>query len=349
MYVSPRRFHRRLGTSVVAMGIGSAPSIAAYRFDYSTGWGTRYSDPASPASINGDIRAVAFGTGNTRVMLGGITGSSSGVRVWNWSQNAGYGTLNFQTFTDPNSVTFTRNGTRALVSGPNACAEFNYSPSGFGSLVFSQPAGPLIGQSSYINSDAHFVMGLGSVDSFRIFSRAATPVLLGSVAYFGTPTMFSMSPVVHAGTRVLAVSNSNSTAKLFRINTNGSVASEVTTATIGGNVNRMVFDTYGRLIVGRAANQIDVYTLASDGAQTLVQSITNLTPISFTGSAVNSLEYDEDTDVLFVGSTAAPFITAYRMGGAGFSSKYADPSVSVGAAVRNIALHYGEAWKYAQN
>jgi WD40 repeat protein len=348
MLLSARRFHRRLGPSVVGMALASAPSVAAYRFDYTTGWGTRYADPASAASISGDTRAVAFGTGNTRFMVGGITGSSSGVRVWNWSQKTGYGTRNLQAFTDPNSVTLARDGQHILVSGPNACAEYNYTSAGFGSLVFTQTAGPNIAQSIYIYDDRYFVMGLTSTDSFRIFSRASTPALLGSRAHFGTVTQFSMSPVVHSGTRVLAMSHTGGTVRLYPIASDGSIGTEIT-STMGSGVNRVAFDRAGRLIVGRSSNQIDVYTLNSAGAQTLVQSITNSTSITFTGTAVNSLEYDEDTDVLFVGSTGAPFMTAYRMGGAGFSSKYADPSTSVGAAVRNIALHYGEAWKYAQN
>ncbi len=332
---------------VVAMSLAASPSIAAYRFDAINGWGTRYSNPGSPANISGDGRAIAFGVDNSKVMVGGITGSGSGVRVYDWSINSGYGTLNLTAFTDVNSITPAKRGNRILVSGPNSCAEYQYTSAGIGSLVFNQTAGPSIGQSVYIYDDTYFVMGLASSDSFRIFTRAATPVLLDSRSYFGTPTMFSMSPVTHAGTRVLAVSHTGGTARLYAVSSSGTISSEVT-STMGTGINRMVFDRIGRLVVGRASNQIDVYSLDSSGNQTLVQTITNSSSITFAGTAVNSLEYDPDYDVLFVGSTGSPFIQAYRMGASGFSSKYSDPATSVGQAVRNIALQYVD-WKYAAN
>lgn len=345
MFVTSRT--QSSGPRAVAFSLAAAPSIAVYRFDVINGWGTRYSNPGSPANISGDGRAIAFGVSNSKVMVGGITGSSSGIRVYDWSINSGYGTLNLTAFTDVNSITPARLGNRLLVSGPNACAEYQYTSSGIGTLVFNQTAGPSIGQSAYIYDDTYFVMGLASVDSFRIFTRASTPVLVDSRTYFGTPTMFSMSPVTHSGTRMLAVSHTGGTARLYRVGSSGTISSEVT-STMGTGINRMVFDRIGRLIVGRASNQIDVYTLDSSGNQTLLQTITNASPITFAGTAVNSLEYDPDFDVLFVGSTGAPFIQAYRMGGIGFSSKYADPSTGVGQAVRNIALQYID-WKYAAN
>lgn len=328
----------------VALALSGTPWINAYRFSADTGWGTRYADPGTSAALSPSGLGVAYGLDNTRLLLSGSTGDTTGVRIYNWSANTGYGTRNLQTFSNPQSLTPTRSGRHMLVCGLANVAEFNYSSTGFGSQVFSVSGAWRSG--TYIWDDRLFVVGEFSGNAFQIYNRASTPTSLSRTAV-ATPLGFTMSPVTHSGNRVLAMVASGGVAAFFRINSDGTVASTVT-STIGGNVSRVMFDKAGRLIVGRTINQIDIYTLNSAGAQTLVQTITNLTSVSYTGGAVTSLEYDEDSDVLFVGSTSSPFIQAYKMGGVGFLSRFSNPASLPPSAVNDIALQY-PTWKYTAN
>ena len=70
-------------------------------------------------------------------------------------------------------------------------------------------------------------------------------------------------------------------------------------------------------------------------------------PADFSGGVINGFAYDKDQDILFVASQSAPFISAYRMSGSGFDSKYTDMSVSdrPSSAVLSMSLVYDEDWK----
>jgi hypothetical protein len=339
MLLSSKRFAGRGGSNVIAMALNGSPYVAAYRFNYVTGWGTKFSDPGTAVGYNNEARGIAWGTDSNRLLLAGV--ASASLRVYDWT-SAGFGARDVSTsITDPNSVKITKDGNYILVSGPNSLVEYNYSSgSGVVSVRSSIAGAGLVRQSAYIMDDEFVVVGFADASiSFRIYTRGASPTSpAASPSNFGSPRTFSMSPIVHSSTRMLSITSSNSILKLYPVTTSGTLGTEVT-STVGGNVNAALFDPYGRLIIG-FSDALRIYTLDSSGNQTLLATASD-----FLGGSVRSLAYDEDSDVLFVGSLSAPYITAYRMGGAGFVSKYSNPSSALSRGVLNIAVQYEEAWK----
>lgn len=343
MFQSSKRFAGRGGSSVIGMALGAAPYVAAYRFSYAGGWGSRFAAPATTPGYDSEARGIAWGTDHTKLLLAGVTSTS--LQVYNWT-SAGFGSRNTSTsFTDANSVKMSKDGNYALVSGQSGMAEYNYSSA---SGIVSQRslvslANPCR-QSAYILDDNFVAMGflaisfIGSAISFRILSRGSSPSIISTSSDVGTPKNFSMSPVEHSSTRMLAIATENGFLRLYPISLSGVLGTAVS-STVGTGVNYALFDPYGRLIVGFSTG-LKIYTLDSSGNQTLLDTASD-----FTGGSVHSLAYDEDLDVLFVGSLSAPHITAYRMGGSGFVSKYANPSTVVGTSVVEIAVQYEEAWK----
>lgn len=295
MFLGSKRFVGRSGSRVVAMSITASPFIQAYRFDPVTGWGTRYAAPSVITAFGTEGRGLSFGTNNRKIVLAGVTGTV--FAVYDWTEASGFGSRATTTFSNPDDTSFSRKGDRLLVSGPGRISEYLYDPvTGVGSEFFQILTGSEFRKSSYIYDDQYVVGGLIDTFSFRIYSRAATPVVLASQAFFGVASAFSMSPIVHSSTRMLAVSIAGGAVSLFRIATNGTISSSVT-STMGTTNHVAMFDPYGRLIVGGASNLLRIYTLDSSGNQTLLATASD-----FTGGTARALSYDEDRDILFVGS-----------------------------------------------
>lgn len=340
MFNSSKRLVGRNGARAVVLSTTATPFVAAYRFDPVSGWGTKYADPATVTAFGTEARGVAFAPNNSKIVLCGVTGTV--FAVYDWTYASGFGARATTAYTNPDDNSFSRDGNKLLISGPSALAEYNYSPSGVGSLFFNiSPGSNEFRKSAYIFDDKYVIGGFISALSFRIYSRSATPTILASApSFFGAAAGFSMSPITHSGTRMLAVPISGGIVSLFRIAANGTIDSTVT-STMGSTYHAAIFDPYGRLIVGGASNLLRIYTLDSAGNQTLLATASD-----FAGGTARALSYDEDRDILFVGSSGSPFITAYRMGGAGFVSKYANPGTLLTTGVRDISLAYDDAWKY---
>lgn len=347
MFSSSRRLVGRGGANAVCLGLTGGAHIAAYRFNRVTGWGSPYAGPTTSTGISSTSTSVAFGRSNTKVLLTGL--NNTGLRLYDWSQNSGFGSQQTVLAANPWSAMMSRSGNKMLLSFPAGVSEYNYSDGGVGSLIFTHTAAQSFQRSAYIYDDRYIISSFTSSVSFRIYSPGSATVI-DSRPHFGTPFEFSMSPVAFPfGNRMLAIPNSSGLLRLYWIAASGLVATEVV-SNVGSGVSAAIFDSYGRLIIGRNANQIGVYAVnPATGAQTLIQEISNSTPIPFTGSAVNSLTYDVDSDILFVGATTSPHVVAYRMGGGGFVSKYSDPAIPVGVGVGLIALQYADAWKKTNN
>jgi len=339
MQLSSKRFVGRGGARVIAMALRGSPYVYAYNFNFKTGWGSRYANPGTSAGFDLEGTGVAWGAGNNRLLLSGRAAAS--LRVYDWDNTSGFGTRNNTTFANPRSVACSKDGNYILVSGPNEMVEYNYSAGGgVGSDRATLSSSGFIRISAYIMDDNYVVVASDDPNrSFRIYSRGSSFTLTAdNGSFFGAPRSFSMSPIVHSSTRVLAIGHNGSTLRLYPVTTSGTLGS-VITSTVGGTVQSAIFDPYGRLIVGFSA-ALRIYTLDSSGNQTLLATASD-----FSGGVIDSFAYDADSDVLFVGSLSAPYITAYRMGGLGFVSKYADPSTAVTSGVLDIAVQYEEAWK----
>ncbi len=329
------------GSTVVAMGLNASPWVAAYRFRVATGWGSRYSNPSPSIAFSSECRAASFAVDNSRLL---VAGAGASVYSAPWTESGGYGTGSTILFT-ARSVSFNGDGSKLLVSATGTLSEYDFSSSGLGSLVASRSFGGVGRYSKYILDGNYAVISFGGDTAM-----AATYVKAGSsfnqvsqINVSGTDvTSFSMSPIAHSGTRVLAmVDTNNAVLRLYPVNTTTGVFGSAISVTVGSNVGGAVFDSRGRLFVGyTSGNLLRIYTLNSSGAQTLAA-----TASGFSGGAINYLSYDDISDVLFVASASSPHITAYPIGGSGFGTKYPDPSSAVGSSVIAIGLQNGDSWK----
>ena len=165
------------------------------------------------------------------------------------------------------------------------------------------------------------------------------------------------SQVVNAGLQIgtgrpLAFFTSNGAAQI-RMLVNDSESSGISapldsTGNTHGDVRAFLYDPYGRLILahnGSDTQKIKIYTQDPDGGA--FSFLDGVDPADFSGGVINGFAYDKDQDILFVASQSAPFISAYRMSGSGFDSKYTDMSVSdrPSSAVLSMSLVYDEDWK----
>jgi WD40 repeat protein len=340
MFSSSKRFAGRSGSIAVAMSTTATPFIQAYRFNPVSGWGTKYSDPGTVTGFGTEGRGLSFATGNRKIVLTGATGTV--FAVYDWTYASGFGTRATTSSTNVDDCAFTRDGSRLLVAASGRLSEYAYdSVTGVGSEVAGINTAIGFRKCSYLWDEDYTVVGLIGTNSFNIYNRALSS-LIDSEAFFGTPTVFSQSPVVHSGTRMLAVSIAGGDVRLYQIASDGTVSATIT-STMGSTYHAAIFDPYGRLIVGGASNLLRIYTLDSAGNQTLLATASD-----FAGGTARAFAYDEDRDILFVGSSGSPFVTAYRMGGAGFVSKFANPASLPNSGVRDISLMYDEAWKYTQ-
>jgi hypothetical protein len=311
------------------------PFVQAYRFNPVSGWGTKYSDPASGATFNVTSIGIAFAPQNKKLVVVGH--NSSDYSNYEWTYASGFGSRTAVSVANTFGCAFTKDGNRLLIAGNSRFSEFAYDPtSGVGAEVAGVNAGSGFRSCLYIWDDEFTVAG--SVNLISIYNRSLS-TQISSHSLSGTPTVLSQSPITHSGTRMLAISRDGNSVILLRIDSNGLISS-VVTSTLGSTVHAAVFDPYGRLIVGGSSNLLRIYTIDSAGNQTLLSTASD-----FSGGTARAFVYDEDRDILFVGSTTTPFITAYRMGGSGFVSKFSNPASLPNASIRGVSLMYDEAWK----
>lgn len=131
--------------SVVAITTGLTPFIHAYAWSNSTGFGTKYSNPATLPSNSADD--CAFNpTGTAIAVTYSIGGVDKGLKVYPWSDSTGFGTP----YSDPsaqaplsrNRIKFSPDGRALLVVADNSpyVIAYNWSDvSGFGA-AYSSPS-----------------------------------------------------------------------------------------------------------------------------------------------------------------------------------------------------------------
>jgi len=126
-------------------GGSGQPEVVAYAFSSSGGFGTKYSNPGS---LPGEtVRQINFDPTDANVVMGvsGYYGQS--VLKYAWSNSSGFGSKTTYTainFGTCYGIDFHPSGSYAVVttSGSPYARSYNYSSSGFGSLVSTPSSGP---------------------------------------------------------------------------------------------------------------------------------------------------------------------------------------------------------------
>lgn len=336
MVILPNRRYRR-GSIAVAMGLQSSPWIAVYRFDFDSGWGSRYSNPSFVAGFTTEARSVAWAPDGKVVLAGSTSGN---FYTYDFDVIDGFGSQSSTAFTNCESICFSQDQSKSLASGPGAFAEYDYS-GGTHTLRYSQGSGAnSFFQSRYIQEDDYIFAGFVTSLTLRTYRRdAEPPTLVHSFAGNGIAQTISQSPVTLAdGSRPVAIPTST-TFLLYRV-TDGVFDTALTTPFTNTTVQHAIFDPYGRLIVARSSNTIEIYTISSSGTVTLLD-----TASGYSGGNVRFMSYDKDQDVLFLGSESSPYVTAFPMHGTGFGTKYSDPGTGVAAGVTCLDVLYDTRWK----
>lgn len=150
----------RAGTAVAAANLQASVSnlrFLVYTWDSNTGFGTRFTDPATTLNTNG-VQDLVF-TPTDQAIIYGVSSSdptNPGVKAVRWNNTTGFGSAYSSpaTYADfsgsMNGVAVNPAGTAVAATGPNAttsCYAWSWSDaSGFGSR-YSNPASVQAGQS----------------------------------------------------------------------------------------------------------------------------------------------------------------------------------------------------------
>jgi hypothetical protein len=343
MVVSRQRRVPSNGTVAVAIAIDSSPWVEAYKFDQATGFTAKYSAPSTIPSITNSCRGITFAPGN-RLLLGGS--ASSVFYNYPFDAIAGFGTPATTAYTNPVAFHVNAKEDAVLVSGDNVMAEYDYASGAVGSLRWSIAATGFVSESQYAFGDKYAMMGFTATNTYRFYGplTGSTPALKNSSAFYGLAPYFFLSPLVLAdGSQTLSFPTN--AGYILQRATDG-VGGALLTDPSGSLVLSAIFDPYGRLITYETtAPKLRIYTQASTGVFTQLDTDAGL---DLFGTATK-MAYDEDQDILFIGSGTAPYLQAYRMGGNGFVSKYDDPVTAgltaVTDGVNKVAILYDEKWK----
>lgn len=344
------RTNRISGSSgAIALGVAvtGTPFVHALTYDYVDGFQTKTS-PSAP-SFTTNANAVAIGSGNGAVVASG--GSNSYVHVWSYDPVAeSFGSAVQTTFVNPFSVNFNQAKTGLLVSGGAGLSQYAYASEAIGSADWFVPStfGANFRISEYLWDDRLIIVSFTNGSSFAIYrsNGTASPTFVQLSANYGVPGTFSLSGKTLAdGRRTLALPTNGGFA-LIRMSSTGAIGSTISTTFTGSTVRTAMFDPYDRLItVETNAPVLNIYTQSSSGAFTRIDSVTDW-GVGAKGTP-GGMAYDKDRDVLFIGHTSSPYISAWKMDGTGFGDQITGPSGGVipAGTVNRISVLYDERWK----
>lgn len=339
MVLRSNRISGSNGAVAVALAINDTPFVETYKFDRVSGWGTKYSAPGTIPGITGDGFVVTFSPDNDQLIAGGSV--SALLYNYPFTYNDGYGTPVTIVYPNPIAAAIRQDQSKILISGGTLFAEFDYANGAVGDLLWG--VSTTVGfQSAYFDNDKYFVVGFSSGQTFWTYDLSTTPPTRLSVStFFGKAKQFSLSPqVLDDGSQAMAIPTDTGF-RLYRF-TDGVQGSQITES-FPSAVQTAIFDPYGRLITYQASTaRLRIYT--QDGGGTLTELDTDT---GVDGLGLGTLmQYDKDQDLLFIGGNNSPLVAAYQMGGGGFVSKYANPSVLPSSGVNKISLMYDERWKH---
>jgi len=334
----------------VALGLAvtGTPFVHALQYDFDNGFGTLY-DPIAP-SFTTNANGVAVGSGNSAIVATG--GSNSNIHVWSYNPVSGsFGSATQTSFTFPFSVNFSQNRDRLLVSGDGGLSEYAYTSStdtiGSSAYTITSTFGANFRISEFLWNDKIVIVSFTSGSSFATYTRSLSSKTLTfkqlSAAY-GVPDTFSLSgKTLSDGRRTLALPT-NTGFVLLRMSATGAIGSTISTSFTGSAVRTAMFDPYNRLItVETNPNVLNIYTQSLSGSFTRINSISDWGAKGTPGGMM----YDKDRDVLFIGHSVSPYISAWKMDGTGFGAEITGPSggdIPAGL-VNRISVMYDERWK----
>lgn len=347
--IRTNRINGSSGAIAIALAVGTSPYIEVLDFDFVNGF-TANNSPSAPSFVSNSTH-VAVGSGNGAVL--GTGRLNSNIHTWSYNpvSNA-FGSAVQTSFTNPFSLNFSQNRDRLLVSGDDGLSEYAYDPDteAIGAEAYNvpwTPFGAAFRISEFLWDDKIVIVSFTSGSSFVTYTRDLSTETLTKKqqsADFGVPSTFSLSGKTLAdGRRTLALPTNGGFA-LIRMSSTGAIGSTINTSFTGSTVRTAMFDPYGRLItVETNSHVLNIYTQASSGAFARIDSVSDWGSKGTPGG----MAYDKDRDVLFIGHTSSPYISAWKMDGTGFGSEYASPTggeIPAGT-VNRISVLYDERWK----
>lgn len=337
---------------MVVAAVAGTPFLEAWRFEKypadPSPWGTKYSAPGSPPGFSTRGIAVAVGSANAECV---IVGDGS-VNMHNFpivnkpNLTPVFGSVTTASATAaPFSVNFNKFGTSLLVSGSDGMSEYAYASGAIGSETYNIPWTPFgaeFRESRFLWEDKLIAVSFTSGSSYAMYDTSTSPPTLVMLSPdSGVPITMSLSPFVLAdGTRALSIPLASGGHLFKRIASTGAIGATITFLT-AATIFSSIFDPYGRLITFEATTpKLNLWTQDSTGAMTILDRSTALDSVG----SPDSMAYDKDNDVLFVGSSASPYISAIPVNGNGFGSAFMAPTAATGL-VYGISLLYDEQWK----
>lgn len=202
------------GGETIFIGSQSSPHIQAYPWSSSTGFGAKFSNPAS--AVGAAVNSVDVNTENSAVVVG--TGGTPYVKAYAWSNTTGFGTK----YTDPtstgtsNKVDFSPNslGAISVEAGSPYIHGWQWSNStGFGTKSSNPATLPTgAGNGCAFSGDSAYVAVAHNVSPFiSVYpwssSGFGTKVANPSTLPTGGPSTLGMTDCVFAGTSALLMTS----------------------------------------------------------------------------------------------------------------------------------------------
>lgn len=339
------------GAVAVVAAVAGSPFLEAWLFNKfpadASPWSTKYTAPGSPPGFSTRGISVAVGSANAECVICG----DGNVNLFNYPVDSpgdttpGFGSATQTNVTSaPFSVNFNKFGTSLLVSGDDGLSEYAYASGAIGAETYNIAStfGANFRQSRFLWEDSLIAVSFTSGSSFVTYDTSTSPPTFVQLSpNHGVPITMSLSPQVLAdGTRALSLPVSGGGHTLKRISSTGAIGASIS-FTPSSTILSSIFDPYGRLITLETSTpKLAIYTQASSGSMTQLATSTALDSIG----TPDSLAYDKDNDILFVGSSSSVYIWAIPLTGKGFGSIFTSPTAATGL-VYGISLLYDERWK----
>jgi hypothetical protein len=325
-----------LAQEVIAMG-GTSP-IRAIRWSSSTGFGTRYTNPAT--SQNG-VNDVAFSPNGN--FIASTHGATPFVRAYPWS-NSGFGAIYSNPSTLPNGTDF-GGGAEVAFSPDNSCiavansttpfvTAYPWSASGFGTK-YANPATLPAGRGLGIS--------FNPVDSSIAVAHATTPFVTAypwSASGFGTkyanpatlPTSQGMAVTFNSSGNAVAVSMAvgNNPLGVYAWSASGFGTRYTNPAIMPPNTgNEVAFSTNSNSIavVHPTAPFVTAYPWSSvSGFGTKYADPSPA--LSLGNNQPNNVAFSRGSDAIAISHPSnTPFLSVYNWSSvSGFSTRYANPA-----------------------